>query len=1058
MANIVHAIRLVADAKKAMDDIRLYQDQIVATAQTVKKHEATLNGDRILKAAHNWTAAVARLGGATKDAASAEQMLAGVAKLSVKEKQRLNATLQEAVEKYRLLGKEAPTAMRELEKATRTATDAAAPMPGKVDAIGGSLKSMAGLVGIAFSAGAVKTWVTSTLAAAGQINDLSEKLGVSAEAVQRWKYAADQGGATIDTVGSAVAKMNDVLAEGDKSTIKSLRSAGLSFEHIRQMRPEDAFNTITAAIKGIEDPMMRAKIAQDLFGKSGTELLPAIVAGIQEVGAETTVMVDDTVTRLADAEDAWASLGSTAMIWSAEMMSGAMASVDQATSSWGNFFKVLASGPAAGFLGAIPGSGLSSPPPSAPKPSGPTPEERARAIRDAIAQARADAEAAAASLKAAAAQRQHAEAIRKLADAWTGATAIRAAKDVIEGVTDAAKRGVPIHKMSEAHQREINKVVGEGIDAYRRIGQTAPQSMRLVWLATLEGMPAVQGLGTGVKELGQQVDVTKLALQKLRTEIPNVIQGFEGMGAKLPGLKVDIADLLPDVQKEAIEKAKARALQLKDDMKAMGLQFANNMALAFADGIRSGDWSQFENQLSDALSTAMAEGTAAAVDSVAPGLGQALKPLFKALSEQLLDVLGLGTAGRDVVKEFAASFGGFDELREKLQQSLDPATAERLWIALTQGVGSNNPQQAQAAIDAITSALAAQEATIARANAAAEKYGITLSQMGGEERMRRISAMAQGLYDDFEALTLQLGVSTADAIRGMSDEINAFITAALRAGEQIPPGMQPIIEQLITMGLLTEENARLMLGLSATAMPSLKDIEEAAARYGLTLDELGPKVQQLRIDEQAAQVVKDFELLTLAGADAGTVIAAMGPQINEMVNRARLAGVELPASMRKFVEEMARSGQLVDENGEKLTDLSGIKFAEPLTDKIDDLILALRDFIKEITEGAVPALRSLGTTRIPPVRVPYYYDQEGKDPVTGRTLPGYKTGTEGYEYFGSGTPVMLHGWEKVTPFGKEAPSPAAPAGGRMLAPVTIQMEGRAVWEGLIEVAHAEGLA
>ena len=59
--------------------------------------------------------------------------------------------------------------------------------------------------------------------------------------------------------------------------------------------------------------------------------------------------------------------------------------------------------------------------------------------------------------------------------------------------------------------------------------------------------------------------------------------------------------------------------------------------------------------------------------------------------------------GRDLVVDFAETFGGFDQLH--VQLAALGAEGEKLWIALTQGVGRNNPKEAQAAIDAITKAL-----------------------------------------------------------------------------------------------------------------------------------------------------------------------------------------------------------------------------------------------------------------------------------------------------------------------------------------------------------------
>src|SRR4249920_41896 len=113
---------------------------------------------------------------------------------------------------------------------------------GSIDTVGKStgnwqsaLAGVAGVVGVAFSVNAVKNFALSVIDTAGNIGDMSEKLGISAEAVQRFGYAADQSGASIGTVDSAIKKMNANLAEGSKSTVGALHAAGLEFEAIRRM-------------------------------------------------------------------------------------------------------------------------------------------------------------------------------------------------------------------------------------------------------------------------------------------------------------------------------------------------------------------------------------------------------------------------------------------------------------------------------------------------------------------------------------------------------------------------------------------------------------------------------------------------------------------------------------------------------------------------------------------------------------------------------------------------------------------------------------------------------
>ncbi|MBA3891167.1 MAG: hypothetical protein H0X64_11630, partial [Gemmatimonadaceae bacterium] len=216
--------------------------------------------------------------------------------------------------------------------------------PGLLQGIGSSAKMMAGALGLAFSVGAITRFVVGITKSASEIDDLSKKVGVSREAIQRWKYAAEQSGQSIETIERAVSVMNMKLADGDKSTVAALKKAGLSFDEIRRMRPEDAFNAIVRAIEDIEDPMARADVAVKIFGKTGQDLLPAIADGFADTAAAAKVMSDETIQRLDAAGDAWVKLSNTVTIYSGEILGATMRTIDHATSSWSNFFKTMAAG------------------------------------------------------------------------------------------------------------------------------------------------------------------------------------------------------------------------------------------------------------------------------------------------------------------------------------------------------------------------------------------------------------------------------------------------------------------------------------------------------------------------------------------------------------------------------------------------------------------------------------------------------------------------------------------------------------------------------------------
>jgi hypothetical protein len=95
--------------------------------------------------------------------------------------------------------------------------------------------------------------------------------------------------------------------------------------------------------------------------------------------------------------------------------------------------------------------------------------------------------------------------------------------------------------------------------------------------------------------------------------------------------------------------------------------------------------------------------------------------------------------------------GGFDALHVKLDAL--GASGEALWVKLTQGVGKNNPQQAQAAIDEVTKALDAQKS--AQDDAAASTQVTT--EVQAQATIETATAAAQAL----DAVSAKLGDNKA---------------------------------------------------------------------------------------------------------------------------------------------------------------------------------------------------------------------------------------------------------------------------------------------------------
>lgn len=143
------------------------------------------------------------------------------------------------------------------------------------------------------------------------INDMSARTGIAADTLSELKYAAEQAGASLDTVETGIRKMQQVIGSastGSQGAIDVLRNLALSAEMLAGMSPDDQFLTIAARIAAIEDPTLRAAAAIQVFGRSGTELLPMITSDMQAMREEARklglVMSGDTASAAAVLDDA----------------------------------------------------------------------------------------------------------------------------------------------------------------------------------------------------------------------------------------------------------------------------------------------------------------------------------------------------------------------------------------------------------------------------------------------------------------------------------------------------------------------------------------------------------------------------------------------------------------------------------------------------------------------------------------------------------------------------------------------------------------------------------
>lgn len=143
------------------------------------------------------------------------------------------------------------------------------------NAIGLVKSGLAGLVG-AFSVGVAVNFVKSTINSVDALNDLKDATGASIENLSALEDIALRSGNSVDSMADSLVKFNKVLneAKAGSDLDKTLKSIGLNAEELRKIDPAEALQKTAQALAGYADDGNKARLIQELFGKSIREAGP----------------------------------------------------------------------------------------------------------------------------------------------------------------------------------------------------------------------------------------------------------------------------------------------------------------------------------------------------------------------------------------------------------------------------------------------------------------------------------------------------------------------------------------------------------------------------------------------------------------------------------------------------------------------------------------------------------------------------------------------------------------------------------------------------------------
>jgi predicted XRE-type DNA-binding protein len=271
--------------QKAEAGLESMKKESLATEKQIDKMVERFRGDRVVAEAAAMAEAIDRLG--------------DKADLTEKELAQVASKATEAASKLKAMGADVPENIQKYATAAGGATTATAGLTKGV-------MSLAGAFGVAFTAdaviGGIVNFTKGLFQSADALVKVSDQTGMTIEQVQRLSYVANQSGTTFDAMSNAVGKLQGSL--DDAKIQQTLREIGISVDEFARSGAYEQTEMLADAIGQIPDPADRARVAMDLWGKSGREMLPAMTQGFKDLAAEATVASEATVRTLEAAGDA----------------------------------------------------------------------------------------------------------------------------------------------------------------------------------------------------------------------------------------------------------------------------------------------------------------------------------------------------------------------------------------------------------------------------------------------------------------------------------------------------------------------------------------------------------------------------------------------------------------------------------------------------------------------------------------------------------------------------------------------------------------------------------
>ncbi len=888
--------------------------------------------------------------------AKAIEDIGGVTKLTGSELQRAGDLAKAAAEKLRALGEDVPPKIQALAKAAEQIPEKLTLAARAADLAKSSFGQMFGALS---AANLVSNAVTSLVGfgkaafeSASKTADMSAKLGISTEAIQRMDFVASQTGSTVEDFASSAFKLGVRLSGGSNSVSAAVKELGLNFAQLRSAKPEQQFETVVGALGKMQDATKRNELGVALFGKAFEQIAAGVAANYGELAKQAAVSSDAQIQALDRAGDAWDRFYKR----QSTNVRGILGNLVDLVERRGALMAFI-------DLASPFGPGLSE---SARLRQG---TEDAKHRLDALDQAGAKGfgfnfDSAQFVKELAAAE----EAVKKLRTEHGAEldAAIKLGKkqedladkygvseETIRLYTSAVKESASeteslfgrdvlakaveyartignvsnVTKLSKEKQAEVNKVVTEAIDIYERMHKSAPQ--------------ALVDLKKATDDLGESTKEYRKVLSDARNEQGKFLMDFDAM-------------ILNSSRSDATKKLQQQLMltvapQIGPPRLSQNLTANNRLQDLLFQAVVPGD--DFMKKANQHISET--------VRGVFAGTGRLLQ---SELASTILDAL---KGGGSVTRSVGGLVGGglFRDLAGKLS---DEAGKSGIF---TSGIGKVLQKTLGKTIGGALGSVIPGIGTLLGSFAGpllGKIGGFFKSLFGGPsqrelEGRQQAAAFRKGLEDGLTAAQRAEAAGVDGILRG-SERWKLSVIAIRDA--YVATGRTEAEALAIGERLWRAEREgvdavkRVMDDINAVLEEQRLDserLQKAIEKYGFTLEQLGPAFRRQQLSDQAKDLIEDWRVLVNSGINVSTVNEKMAQTFNDYLKSALAVGGEVPAALKPILQSLATQGVLVDANGKKITDInkSGLTFSETMSEGFDRVVQKLQELIDRLQLAGV---------------------------------------------------------------------------------------------------------